>query len=236
MQKTLIAFAAALVAVPASATILTFNVQGGVSDGKLLAQTYGDRATTSPDANGHSYGFGSEGTTANVVVDYGTTGEVPALWTTNYSGLTNVYYNEVDGDTTLTARFTADAGYDVRLFGFDLGAYFVNQAIPGLRITDLATSTVLFQTGSTLITNAAPFSFDFSSNPLTGSQLELVIDLTGLGGASDNIALDNIRFGQALDVPVVPGVPEPGTWALMIGGFGLVGGVMRRRGVATVAA
>ncbi|TRW15343.1 DUF4394 domain-containing protein [Glacieibacterium frigidum] len=31
-------------------------------------------------------------------------------------------------------------------------------------------------------------------------------------------------------------VPEPAAWALMIGGFGLVGAAMRRRGIATVAA
>nr|WP_084192404.1 PEPxxWA-CTERM sorting domain-containing protein [Parasphingorhabdus marina] len=28
---------------------------------------------------------------------------------------------------------------------------------------------------------------------------------------------------------VSPAVPEPATWAMMIGGFGLVGGAMRRR-------
>ena len=31
-------------------------------------------------------------------------------------------------------------------------------------------------------------------------------------------------------------IPEPATWAMMIAGFGLVGGMMRRRGVATVSA
>ena len=38
-----------------------------------------------------------------------------------------------------------------------------------------------------------------------------------LGGYVDSIALSNA-------------VPEPATWAMMIGGFGLVGGAMRRRG------
>ncbi|ODU20530.1 MAG: hypothetical protein ABS87_10865 [Sphingomonas sp. SCN 67-18] len=44
----------------------------------------------------------------------------------------------------------------------------------------------------------------------------------------DNIG-DN-RGGISLSVSAVP---EPATWAMMIGGFGLVGGVMRRRAVRT---
>ena len=37
--------------------------------------------------------------------------------------------------------------------------------------------------------------------------------------------IDNVRFGANADT----GVPEPATWAMMIAGFGLVGGAMRRR-------
>lgn len=37
-------------------------------------------------------------------------------------------------------------------------------------------------------------------------------------------------FSSALVAdPVTPSVPEPATWAMMIVGFGLVGGAMRRR-------
>ena len=34
--------------------------------------------------------------------------------------------------------------------------------------------------------------------------------------------------------PPAPGVPEPAVWAMMIGGFGLVGGAMRRRSTAAL--
>ncbi len=37
-------------------------------------------------------------------------------------------------------------------------------------------------------------------------------------------------FGPALDNVVAAVVPEPAAWALMLAGFGLVGGAMRRRG------
>lgn len=39
------------------------------------------------------------------------------------------------------------------------------------------------------------------------------------GGQFDNIVLNDIAAA----------VPEPGTWAMMLGGFGLLGGAMRRR-------
>lgn len=43
-------------------------------------------------------------------------------------------------------------------------------------------------------------------------------------------------YGPALDGVSVSAVPEPATWAMMIGGFGLVGGTLRRRrAVATLA-
>ena len=34
----------------------------------------------------------------------------------------------------------------------------------------------------------------------------------------------------------VAAVPEPASWALMLGGFGMIGGVMRRRKVTFAAA
>jgi hypothetical protein len=50
---------------------------------------------------------------------------------------------------------------------------------------------------------------------------------------------DTVLFGQEqagrLTVSVVGGaVPEPGSWAMMIAGFGLVGGVMRRKNTLSV--
>jgi len=38
--------------------------------------------------------------------------------------------------------------------------------------------------------------------------------------------LDNV----SLTGPQAAGVPEPATWAMMIMGFGAIGGIMRRRG------
>jgi len=40
--------------------------------------------------------------------------------------------------------------------------------------------------------------------------------------------------GQVVLPPPTGAVPEPATWAMMIGGFGLIGGAMRRRGQQTI--
>jgi hypothetical protein len=209
----------------ASATILTFDEAGGVTNSEALDQTYGDRVTMSPDVLGHGYGVGAEGFTPNVLVSYGAAGEQPDLWTTGFGDLTNIYFNDTDNDTTLTVRFTADSGFLVNLYSFDM-ASFVNagQTIQGFTVRDVGANSVLFSQGSTLISGSTHNNFNFAT-ALRANDLELVVNLSGLGGASDDIGLDNIRFGQS----AVAAVPEPATWALMILGFGGAGAMLRRR-------
>ncbi len=52
------------------------------------------------------------------------------------------------------------------------------------------------------------------------------VGFVSLGG--DGFMIDHFAF----NAPLVVGVPEPGTWALMIGGFGLAGAMVRRRRAA----
>jgi hypothetical protein len=50
------------------------------------------------------------------------------------------------------------------------------------------------------------------------------------GGSDESWGLDN--FTVAASGAGAPGVPEPATWAMMIGGFALAGAAMRRRATA----
>ena len=47
------------------------------------------------------------------------------------------------------------------------------------------------------------------------------------------VAEDRTSF---IDAVALTAVPEPGTWAMMIGGFGMAGGLMRRRSRKLVTA
>lgn len=47
--------------------------------------------------------------------------------------------------------------------------------------------------------------------------------------STEAFSIDNLTFGL-VDVP--PGIPEPATWLLLLGGFALVGAAMRRPKVA----
>ena len=57
-------------------------------------------------------------------------------------------------------------------------------------------------------------------------------------GTSDTLtftSLQNSAYGPALDNVSISAVPEPATWALMIGGLGLTGFALRRRAAKALA-
>lgn len=54
-------------------------------------------------------------------------------------------------------------------------------------------------------------------------------------GADDGLAIDDFSVALTL-APVVTPIPEPATWAMMIGGLGLVGATARRRRAGSVLA
>lgn len=65
------------------------------------------------------------------------------------------------------------------------------------------------------VTAWTPFTYTFTA---TGTSTTLTFTSTG-----------TTAYGAALDNVNVTAVPEPAAWALMILGFGAIGGVMRRR-------
>lgn len=73
----------------------------------------------------------------------------------------------------------------------------------------------------------------FADSRLTqGFQLKFTgASFSPAGAAGGSSTMLQVKVGSS----PISAVPEPGTWALMIGGFGLVGGALRRRRRAAVA-
>lgn len=236
-----VVFAATALAGSADATILTFDINTEQPFTNLpMDQGYGDRVTAlTMGAYQYGLGFG-DGLTPNITVDY--SGATPAAtaaltrWSADYGDLVNVLENEDDGDTLLRVLFSADAGYMVKLFSFDLAGWpDSDYTIRGLTVT--SGDFTLYSANNVFVEGTSGHSsFDFGAAGLTGESIAINIDLTGLGGNSDNIGIDNIRFGQSppgvlIDQPPTT-VPEPATWAMMLLGFLTIGAAARRRRIA----
>ncbi|MBX3485420.1 PEPxxWA-CTERM sorting domain-containing protein [Phenylobacterium sp.] len=230
-----VVFAATALAGSARATILTFDTDTRQPFSSLIMdQAYGDRVTALTMGK-FQYGIGlGDGLTPNVTVAYsgGTPGAILTRWNADYGDLVNVLTNDDDGDTVLRILFTADEGYTVKLFGFDLAGWnHSDYTLPGLTVT--SGDAVLYAAEGVHVEGANGHStFDFGLG-LSGRTLAIDIDLTGLGFDSDNIGIDNIRFGQSppgvlIDQPPST-VPEPAAWATMLLGFLTIGAAARRR-------
>ena len=186
--------------------VLTFD-QTGIFDGTPINSSYGDAVTSASDGVG-SYGIvagAGDLFTPNVNVSY-TAGE-PRLWTTGYSNLTNVFFDDLDFNDSFEITFSADPGFEVGIHEFDLGA-FGSLTIPGLEILD-GDNNVLWSIGSTAIDGTTASSF--STGGVFAESLTISADLTGLGGGSDNVGIDNIRFSQRASA-----VPEPASGACLL--------------------
>lgn len=198
----------------AASSILTFNVTG-ISNSQAINQSYGDRIAGPSDAVG-AYGTDNGQYTPNVLTVYGAAGEAPDLWTTGYGDLTNIFFNDTDSDTTLTLTLLADAGFQVSLLSFDIGSFVTaGQTIQGARVLNAATSAVLWSVGSTFVPHTSHLNL---APNVSANSLMLEINLTGLGGVSDDIGIDNVQFSQSA-VTAAP-VPEPATLSLL--GIGLL--------------
>jgi hypothetical protein len=207
-----------LLAVPANATVLTFDADPAFVDYQIIPQDYGDRVSSSPQpADPPNYSYGAAGGwTPNVVVQYASEFGDISFFSTDYGDLTNVIENEYDGNNKLYITFTADPGYLVHLQAFDLGGWpHTNQTVYSITVSD--GSTTLYSASDVL----APGSGHNTVSPdVQAQELILTLDIR-LGFDSDYVGLDNIQFSQSL-------VPIPGSLLLL--GTGLLGlGVFRAK-------
>ena len=202
----------------ASAAVLTFNITDATA-GIAMPQGYGDRVTSTTSG---VFSYGADGGfTPNVVVEYTSPGFPTDLnfWTTGYSDLTNILYNEPDGVDGYTVRFVADSGFLVRLDSFDLGNFGGAVTLPGLSIVDGLGNTLFLSSNIPVGAAAVPHQIYNFSGGLFAEEIRIIVNTAGLAGNSDNIGLDNIQFGQTA-------IPEPNAAVLLVTGAALM---LRRR-------
>lgn len=102
------------------------------------------------------------------------------------------------------------------------------------------TIEVLSRTGAVLqsFTGSDVINSQFGNQSLPSTNPLVTLDITG----SDQTNIGGIRLRSSSNafeidnISVQAAVPEPGTWALMLLGFGLVGGAMRRGKTSGIAA
>ncbi len=219
-MKSTFVLAFGVVAAMSQATILTFDIDQ-ISNGQALPQGYGDNVTAATMGSFH-YDI-SNGTTADIAVSYlGSPGNQTDLnwWGTGYSDLTNVLEYEPDGAPTYSVTLTGSNGQNVVLNSFDMGNFGGAITVPGVTIRDAAGGVLWSQTNIALSASGTPHvHFDFGG--LTSSSLTIEVDISGLGGNSDNVGLDNISFNQQA-------VPEPISM-LGLAAFGLLAARRRKQ-------
>jgi hypothetical protein len=162
-------------------------------------------------------------------------------------GLDNPVSVTPSGPTTLEFRLLeshSSGGYQV--LSLDIGG--VSHAVPlqafsgagALLATVTTASTFSSLIGITDTFGPEPPGFIWGAFPVYLSDTDTAA-LTGIGPFIGNVsklyfnAGDHALFEVSVAEAAGPGIPEPGVWALMLAGFGLVGAQMRRRRVAAAA-
>lgn len=221
MQKlilgTIAAFGAASGA-GATTTVLTFN-----TNEIACTATDGGPATTACTTDGQLIG-GNYGSSAALAVSYDSSEASGSRTSLVYT--TDRFFTGNDGqaapfssgpaDELSRIIFTPASGFEVSFVGFTWDKLTATTSADFIFKVFGPSNQELFSTGNgaqSYVVNTAYFT-----GPVTFA--------FGNGGRGA-VAVDDI----AVDVrpTAVDAVPEPASWALMISGFGLTGGILRRR-------
>ncbi|WP_250890092.1 PEPxxWA-CTERM sorting domain-containing protein [Sphingobium nicotianae] len=132
-----------------------------------------------------------------------------------------------------TAANSADCGLDLTVdfggltSGISFDFLYNNETTIGADIGDVQifSGATLLGIVDVIVTDGDPFTQDLVSLAGFTDVTRLVISSTDFGGVGYDDFMADV-------VPPPGSVPEPASWALMIGGFALAGGLMRRRAMA----
>lgn len=201
-MKKLILALVGLVALPAAANAASFtngSFETGPAPGSFVTLAAGSTAITGWTVGGDS-------------IDY-----IGTYWNAQNGARSVDLSGNAPGSLSQTFDTVLGQIYSVSFF---LGAN--GDGPPPTKSVDVSATgnaTVGYTVPSTAfppnVVTYSPFAYSFTA---TGTSTTLKFTSTG-----------TTAYGAALDNVSVTAVPEPATWALMIVGFGAMGGMMRRR-------
>ena len=223
MRMYLIAGAASLAAIaaPGSATVVISNVMSSAGS-----------PATDP-------GFASLGQT--LIYDFDTVSPAAGALTGDYQiatapgtpGVSAAPSGTAAGTHYLTVPIAASNGSAT----LDLGGEFKNVSLYWGSVDTYNTITLYQADGThTDITGSMiGFGVDPNGNQ-TNNNSNVRVNFTALGRGITSIGFDSTQFAFETDTFAGTAVPEPATWAMMLGGFGLLGFAARRRSAVKVVA
>lgn len=204
-------------------------------------------------SNGNgTYAAGTGSSNAGNVYSFGSSGSSErALGSLGSGSVTPIYYgafftNGLAGAITdLAFSYTGEqwragsAGTDLLTFQYSFNAPNVRDGnwttLSSLNFTSPNPGTTGAVNGN-LAANQAALSGSLSGLSIANGETFAIRwfddDTTG---SDDGLGIDDFAL-NAVAAPVVSAVPEPATWAMMLCGFGLVGGAIRRRRTRTTLA
>lgn len=235
---TALALAGALAMLPsvASATVFGTNliVNGDAEAG--LGSTTGNNDVAVP-------GFTTTGTFT--IVKYNIGGGFPVAGNAGVSlGGTNFFAGGQDFAVS-TGFQSVDLSSGALIIDAGLTSFNLSALLGGFATQDdNAVLKINFLSDASLILGSASIGGVFSSErggvtgllardasgfvPVGTRSVDIILTMTRLQGTYNDGYADNLSL--VLTGSAVPGaVPEPATWALFIGGFGVIGATMRRR-------
>lgn len=215
LEKAALVCAATLLPVAAQATTVVSSTTYGLNTPPAGAGAY----VTFDGAGGGLAGFTLSGSGYVVQTGNNGNGAAPADGPTNASDDATNYLSTFGG----TASLLGGTAYrSVSLYWGSIDQY------NWLDLLDAAGNTIGTVTYADI--GAGANGDQLSGNTNRRVSIGTDFDFYGVGVRSTSAAfeVDNIKF--------LSSVPEPTTWAMMIGGFGFVGGAMRRRTARSLAA
>ena len=192
----------------------------------LLATSAGAQVTTTVTSNGVS---GTDFGGSLSVLNDGVYPPNGTLYTTNTVSnfASSIYFNFAFTSPTSIAKYNLNVdnndNYTVTFYNgaSTVGTYTIlaSDGVVGSGVETFTSSTTL---PGTYLSSLA------LTTPVTADHVRIT--------ASVGDGLYSIGEAEFFAAPAVPGVPEPAAWAMMIGGFALVGAAVRRRGAVLAPA